>query len=205
MFRIEQNNCDFCLKVLFFYRELKCIIVFGLKCLCFFQLRRWWCLWCQLSYFLLWYFIMWCSKRTPVLQVNSGEAGSGFHVVLGNEACDVDSMVCALTYAYFLSKVRLWPVSACVCLRRWPLIGCLSVRLYRVRCSPSRCSTSVSPTWCCAQTTSSCCDRSVCLQTCCCSETSSTCEHCSGLDACGWRWLTITSCPGSNKYLAGVL
>lgn len=32
------------------------------------------------------------------------QAGSAFHVVLGNEACDVDSMVCALTYAYFLSK-----------------------------------------------------------------------------------------------------
>lgn len=35
---------------------------------------------------------------------NLDQAGSGFHVVLGNEACDVDSMVCALTYAYFLSK-----------------------------------------------------------------------------------------------------
>lgn len=32
--------------------------------------------------------------------------GPGFHVVLGNEACDVDSMVSALAYAYFLSKVR---------------------------------------------------------------------------------------------------
>lgn len=28
------------------------------------------------------------------------------HVVLGNEACDLDSMVSALTFAYFLSKVR---------------------------------------------------------------------------------------------------
>ncbi|XP_051271835.1 exopolyphosphatase PRUNE1 [Dicentrarchus labrax] len=37
-------------------------------------------------------------------QVDQDPAGSGFHVVLGNEACDVDSMVCALTYAYFLSK-----------------------------------------------------------------------------------------------------
>lgn len=35
---------------------------------------------------------------------NLDQAGSAFHVVLGNEACDVDSMVCALTYAYFLSK-----------------------------------------------------------------------------------------------------
>lgn len=41
-------------------------------------------------------------RRT--VQVNTGQAGSEFHVVLGNEACDVDSMVCALTYAYFLSK-----------------------------------------------------------------------------------------------------
>ncbi|XP_041798990.1 exopolyphosphatase PRUNE1 isoform X2 [Chelmon rostratus] len=38
------------------------------------------------------------------VQVNTDQPGSGFHVVLGNEACDVDSMVCALTYAYFLSK-----------------------------------------------------------------------------------------------------
>ncbi|XP_047455925.1 exopolyphosphatase PRUNE1 [Mugil cephalus] len=30
--------------------------------------------------------------------------GPGFHVVLGNEACDVDSMVSALAYAYFLSQ-----------------------------------------------------------------------------------------------------
>lgn len=29
------------------------------------------------------------------------------HVVLGNEACDVDSVVCSLAYAYFLAKVRL--------------------------------------------------------------------------------------------------
>lgn len=38
------------------------------------------------------------------VKVSPGDAGSGFHVVLGNEACDVDSMVCALAYAYFLSK-----------------------------------------------------------------------------------------------------
>ncbi|XP_033837537.1 exopolyphosphatase PRUNE1 [Periophthalmus magnuspinnatus] len=32
-------------------------------------------------------------------------SGSGpVHVVLGNEACDMDSMVCALVYAYFLHK-----------------------------------------------------------------------------------------------------
>lgn len=36
--------------------------------------------------------------------VKVDQAASGLHVVLGNEACDVDSMVCALTYAYFLSK-----------------------------------------------------------------------------------------------------
>lgn len=28
------------------------------------------------------------------------------HVVIGNEACDLDSTVCALSYAYFLSKKR---------------------------------------------------------------------------------------------------
>ncbi|XP_036371924.1 exopolyphosphatase PRUNE1-like [Megalops cyprinoides] len=35
---------------------------------------------------------------------NGSEDGSGVHVVLGNEACDVDSMVSALTFAYFLFK-----------------------------------------------------------------------------------------------------
>lgn len=44
------------------------------------------------------------SSCRRAVQVNSDQAGPGFHVVLGNEACDVDSMVCALTYAYFLSK-----------------------------------------------------------------------------------------------------
>ena len=34
------------------------------------------------------------------------QAGPVFHVVLGNEACDLDSMVSALAFAYFLSKVR---------------------------------------------------------------------------------------------------
>nr|XP_046254598.1 exopolyphosphatase PRUNE1 [Scatophagus argus] len=43
-------------------------------------------------------------RRAVQAQLNTDQAGSGFHVVLGNEACDVDSMVCALTYAYFLSK-----------------------------------------------------------------------------------------------------
>lgn len=44
------------------------------------------------------------SSCRRAVQVNTGQAGSELHVVLGNEACDVDSMVCALTYAYFLSK-----------------------------------------------------------------------------------------------------
>ncbi|XP_062254327.1 exopolyphosphatase PRUNE1 [Platichthys flesus] len=38
------------------------------------------------------------------VQVNTEQPGPGFHVVLGNEACDVDSVVSALAYAYFLSK-----------------------------------------------------------------------------------------------------
>ncbi|XP_074538694.1 exopolyphosphatase PRUNE1 [Halichoeres trimaculatus] len=46
------------------------------------------------------------------VKVSSGEPGSGFHVVLGNEACDVDSMVCALAYAYFLSKTTQSPMLA---------------------------------------------------------------------------------------------
>ncbi|KAM9353256.1 exopolyphosphatase PRUNE1 isoform 1-T1 [Symphorus nematophorus] len=46
-------------------------------------------------------FLSSCRRAVKVSRV---QAASGFHVVLGNEACDVDSMVCALTYAYFLSK-----------------------------------------------------------------------------------------------------
>ncbi|XP_037639550.1 exopolyphosphatase PRUNE1 [Sebastes umbrosus] len=46
-------------------------------------------------------FLSSCSRA---VKVDPDQAGSGFHVVLGNEACDMDSMVCALTYAYFLSK-----------------------------------------------------------------------------------------------------
>ncbi|XP_038137104.1 exopolyphosphatase PRUNE1 [Cyprinodon tularosa] len=41
-------------------------------------------------------------RRT--LQENVGPAGPGVHVVLGNEACDVDSMVSALAFAYFLFR-----------------------------------------------------------------------------------------------------
>ncbi|XP_051921627.1 exopolyphosphatase PRUNE1 [Hippocampus zosterae] len=33
-------------------------------------------------------------------------SGHPFHVVLGNEACDLDSMVSSLVYAYYLSKTR---------------------------------------------------------------------------------------------------
>ncbi|CAN9514416.1 unnamed protein product [Ophioblennius macclurei] len=38
------------------------------------------------------------------VKASSGKDSPGFHVVLGNEACDLDSMVSALVYAYFLSK-----------------------------------------------------------------------------------------------------
>lgn len=41
-------------------------------------------------------------RRT--VQENTDQAGPAVHVVLGNEACDVDSMVSALAFAYFLSK-----------------------------------------------------------------------------------------------------
>ncbi|XP_015258863.1 PREDICTED: protein prune homolog [Cyprinodon variegatus] len=41
-------------------------------------------------------------RRT--LQEDVGPAGPGVHVVLGNEACDVDSMVSALAFAYFLFR-----------------------------------------------------------------------------------------------------
>ncbi|KAK6471367.1 exopolyphosphatase PRUNE1 [Huso huso] len=34
----------------------------------------------------------------------SEEEGSAVHIVLGNEACDLDSMVSAITFAYFLAK-----------------------------------------------------------------------------------------------------
>lgn len=36
------------------------------------------------------------------------QSGRAVHVVLGNEACDLDSMVSALVLAYFLAKVSLW-------------------------------------------------------------------------------------------------
>ncbi|XP_018534291.1 exopolyphosphatase PRUNE1 isoform X2 [Lates calcarifer] len=44
------------------------------------------------------------SSCRRAVQVNSDQPGPQFHVVMGNEACDVDSMVSALAFAYFLSK-----------------------------------------------------------------------------------------------------
>lgn len=45
------------------------------------------------------------SSRRVLLSGSGSGPGSGLvHVVLGNEACDLDSMVCALVYAYFLHK-----------------------------------------------------------------------------------------------------
>lgn len=38
------------------------------------------------------------------VQASMDQAEPGFHVVLGNESCDLDSMVSALAFAYFLSK-----------------------------------------------------------------------------------------------------
>ncbi|KAK2845219.1 hypothetical protein Q5P01_011878 [Channa striata] len=43
------------------------------------------------------------SSCQRAVQANADQ-GLVFHVVLGNEACDVDSMVSALAYAYFLTK-----------------------------------------------------------------------------------------------------
>ena len=39
--------------------------------------------------------------------------GSRIHVVLGNEACDVDSAVSALTYSYYLNKVSMFNLTVC--------------------------------------------------------------------------------------------
>ncbi|CAL8354703.1 unnamed protein product [Arctogadus glacialis] len=44
------------------------------------------------------------SCHEALQQANSGDGGQGVHVVLGNEACDMDSMVSVMAYAYFLSK-----------------------------------------------------------------------------------------------------
>lgn len=54
--------------------------------------------------------------------------------MLGNEACDIDSMVCSLVYAYFLSKVRLFLANRCSCLVLGdPERTFVSTRLSRVR------------------------------------------------------------------------
>ncbi|KAI1902322.1 hypothetical protein AGOR_G00043570 [Albula goreensis] len=42
--------------------------------------------------------------RSGSAALKGGQADSGIHVVLGNEACDLDSMVSAISFAYFLSK-----------------------------------------------------------------------------------------------------
>lgn len=44
--------------------------------------------------------VLWCFFKGH-MKNSSGQ----LHVVLGNESCDIDSMVSALTFAYFLSKV----------------------------------------------------------------------------------------------------
>lgn len=49
-------------------------------------------------------FLTSCRRVLQAQDSGPDSAFSGFHVVLGNEACDVDSMVCSLAYAYFLSK-----------------------------------------------------------------------------------------------------
>ncbi|XP_071324302.1 exopolyphosphatase PRUNE1 [Trachinotus anak] len=46
------------------------------------------------------------SSCCRAVQVNIDQSGPQFHIVLGNEACDVDSMVSSLAYAYFLSKTE---------------------------------------------------------------------------------------------------
>lgn len=51
------------------------------------------------------YVCVFCFERPSFQSVSKD--GSGVHVVMGNEACDMDSMVSALTFAYFLSKVGL--------------------------------------------------------------------------------------------------
>ncbi|KAJ8000177.1 hypothetical protein DPEC_G00202130 [Dallia pectoralis] len=43
-------------------------------------------------------------QRCSAAEKGSLEGSSGVHVVLGNEACDLDSMVSSLAFAYFLSK-----------------------------------------------------------------------------------------------------
>ncbi|XP_054638421.1 exopolyphosphatase PRUNE1 isoform X2 [Dunckerocampus dactyliophorus] len=46
------------------------------------------------------------SSCCSAVKANTDASRQPFHVVLGNEACDLDSMVSTLVYAYFLSKTR---------------------------------------------------------------------------------------------------
>ncbi|XP_056142650.1 exopolyphosphatase PRUNE1 [Lampris incognitus] len=43
-------------------------------------------------------------RRCRDALMENGDSSPGFHVVMGNEACDLDSMVSALAFAYYLSK-----------------------------------------------------------------------------------------------------
>ncbi|XP_059836300.1 exopolyphosphatase PRUNE1 isoform X1 [Hypanus sabinus] len=43
-----------------------------------------------------------------------GSSAPGVHVVMGNEACDLDSMVSAIAFAYFLTKTSLKPKTVIV-------------------------------------------------------------------------------------------
>lgn len=74
-----------------------------------------------------------------ILQTSTDPSGPAFHVVMGNEACDVDSMVSALVYAYFLSKVSYCPTSCQYDFMTVWCDICLSVRPLAVRRSASRC------------------------------------------------------------------
>uniref|UniRef100_S4RPI7 Prune exopolyphosphatase n=1 Tax=Petromyzon marinus TaxID=7757 RepID=S4RPI7_PETMA len=53
-----------------------------------------------------------CAEKRVINAGDDGEAGAAsggvvrVHAVLGNEACDLDSTVCALAYAHFLAKTR---------------------------------------------------------------------------------------------------
>nr|XP_057908709.1 exopolyphosphatase PRUNE1 isoform X2 [Doryrhamphus excisus] len=46
------------------------------------------------------------SSCRSAVKANTDSSRQPFHVVLGNEACDLDSMVSTLVYAYFLFKTR---------------------------------------------------------------------------------------------------
>ena len=44
---------------------------------------------------------------TICLQGEAAQGDKNLHVVIGNESCDLDSVIAALTYSYFLHKVKL--------------------------------------------------------------------------------------------------